>query len=435
MKKLVRAGIAGCCLLAAPALAQVGTAEPDTDMDLRFRAGINHTDNLGREADGQSETFLSAGTDLGLSRRGTRIDADLSGSLDYFYYDSDRFDNEFVGRVDGYLGAALVPERLDWIFENRFGQIRTDPFDPEGPDNRENLNVFETGPDVYLPIGDRTFASANARYFDRRFQDSGRLDSDGLSLGGGLTRFISPTQRIGLNASWRRIEFDAPAVLAPSYEVYSLYGSYDRQLATGEVGLDIGGNQLRRAGSSTNGLLVRGRWTRELTPRSTLTFRAGREFQDAGDQLGRVRLEDLLFPEDAATVGQTSDVRTETFFRADYALRRDRATFRLGGGWRQDDYELRTDRDRDSFDLRAGVGYRVTPTLTADLEGRYLHEDFDARDGNADEYRISVGLTQRLGRQFELAFRYAYIERDADFGREFEENRLTLNLIWIPGGR
>ena len=415
-------------------MAQVGSLPPETELELEFRAGINWTDNLGREADGESQTFGSVGTTVDFNREAARLRAGLTGQLDYFHYDSNRFDNEVVGRIDGLLGISLVPQRLDWMIENRFGQVATDPFAPEGPENREYLNVFETGPDIYLPLGARTTLGGSARYTDRRWQDSDELDSEILAGELRVIRQLSPTQQLGLAAGMRSIDFDGEDV--PRYEVYSAYASYQRRLATGEVGIDLGANRLQVAGRSDTGLLLRANWSRELTPRSTLSLEVGREFQDAGDQLGGDSLAQTGFGATGGVGGLVAEPYVLSFAALRYELTRDRATFSLGAGYDRERYDTTTALNRDSVFGDAGVTYRFSPRLTAELRLTLRREDFDALEaGTADEITVIAGLSQRLGREFDVRLQYQYSERDADFGFDYEENRASLLLVWTPGRR
>lgn len=433
---MLRERVLAVCLMAGfatSAWSQVGSAPAEAEFELEFRAGINWTDNLGREIDGESETFGSIGTTVAFVRESTRVHTSLLGRADYFHYDSDRFSNEVLGRIDALLGVSLVPQRLDWMFENRYGQVRADPFEAEGPGNRGYLNVFETGPDLYLPLGARTTLGASARFTDRRWQDSDELDSEVLAGELRLIRLLSPTQRIGLAGGMRSIEYDGDVF--PRYEVYSAYATYGRRLATGEVNLDVGANQLRTGGQSETGLLLRGDWTREITARSTLTLEVGREFQDAGDQLAGDSLTATGFGPTGA-IGLAGDPYTLTFAAATYVLERDRLTWTLSAGWDRERYDSLVALDRDSVFGRVALDYRLTPRLSAGVAFTARREDFDTlEDATADEILLEASLTRRLGRQFDLLFRYQYAERDADFGVSYEENRASLNLVWYPGRR
>ena len=425
-------GATGCMLglLAGSAHAQVGTAQSDSELDFELRVGVNWTDNLGREPEGESETFGSLGTTVEFARESTRVRSSLRGELDYYHYDSDRFDNEVLGRIDGVLGLALVPQRLDWMIENRFGQVRTDPFAADRPENREYLNVFETGPELYLPLGERTVLGASARYADRRWQDSDELDSEIQSGQVRIVRLLSPTQQLGLVGGMRSIEYDGEGI--PRYEVYSAYLSYARTLATGEVGLDVGANRLNIAGRTDTGLLLRANWTRELTARSSLALAVGREFQDAGDQLRGESLAETGFGGGEGAL--TGDPYVYTFGMATYTLTRERTTIVLGGEWNRERYDSVSALDRDVLAARASLAYRLSPALTGEVSVTLRREDFDTLDGaTADELTAGAALIRRLGRDFDLRLEYLYAERDADIGLDFEENRVQLLLIWSPG--
>jgi hypothetical protein len=427
------AGVLLCTVLGAmPVSAQVGTAAAESRLEWQLRAGLNHADNLGREAEGESETFGSVGTSMDFQRESSRVRASVQGSLDYNRYDSNRFDNEVIGRVDGLLGISLLPQRVDWLFENRFGQIRADPFEAEGPDNREYLNVFTTGPDVYLPLGERTTLAGRARYTDRRWQDSDELDSDILGGEVRASRQLTPTQLVGLTAGTRRVSFDGDV---PSYEVQSAYASYQRRLVRGEVEIDLGANRLRIAGSSDTGSLVRVNWTRELTARSTLSLRGGREFQDAGDQLRGDSLFETGFRR-TGDAGISADPFVYSYVSAQLNVERDRASFDFGGGWSRERYDSVSLRDRDALFGDAGVSYRFTRLYTGQLRAALRRENFDAlADGTADEITASVALLRRIGRSLDLALRYEYAERSGDVGVNYTENRYSLYAVWFPGRR
>lgn len=415
------------------ALAQVGTAPPGTELELEFRAGVNWTDNLGREADGESETFGSVGTTVEFTREAARVRAALLGRADYFRYGSDRFDNEVLGRIDGLLGFSLLPQRVDWLFENRYGQVRADPFEAEGPGNRGYLNVFETGPDLYLPLGARTTLGGSARFTDRRWQDSDELDSQVLAGEMRLVRLVSPTQRVGVAGGMRSIDYDTD--LVPRYEVYSAYGTYSRALASGEVALDLGVNQLRTGGRTDTGLLARATWSRELTARSRLTLNAGREFQDAGDQLGGDSLAETGFGSTGA-VGLAGDPYNLTYFNATYALDRDRASFALSAGLDRERYDTLVALDRDGLYGRISADYLVTPRLTTGVAAAFRREEFTGLgDATADEWLVTAYVARALGRQLDLLLRYEHADRDADFGASYKENRASLNIVWYPGRR
>ncbi len=435
--RLLTGNLAMTALLAlvasAPVFAQVGTTSPETNLDLQFRVGLNWTDNLGRETNGESETFGSAGATVEFIREAARLRAALAGEIDYLHYDSNRFDNEVIGRIDGLIGIALLPQRLDWMIENRFGQVRTDPFAAESPENREYLNVFETGPDLYLPLGVRTALEASGRFADRRLQNSDELDSQIVSGEAGLFRQLSPTQRAGLSATARTVEYDGEDL--PRYKLYSAFFTYERQLATGEVGIDLGANRLGFTGRSSTGALVRARWIRELTARSMLSLSAGREFRDAGDQLGAAGLVGTGLGT-TGDAGLTADPYTSTYGSATYTLERDRTVFTLGGGASSERYEAANLLDRNTLFVDAGMRYSFSRTLEGELGFSVRREDFTRVDAaTADEFIFNAGLARRVGREFDITFQYQYAQRDADVGFDFEENRIIISLVWVPGRR
>ena len=84
-----------------------------------------------------------------------------------------------------------VPERFALVLDNVYGQIATDPFSPIGPENRQNTNFLSTGPDWYIPLGERTRAYLGGRYGVGAVRRSTDNDSERLLGIVGIDRAVS----------------------------------------------------------------------------------------------------------------------------------------------------------------------------------------------------------------------------------------------------
>ncbi len=394
-----------------------------------LRTNLVHSDNLGRDELKESGTFGSVGTLLDFSRAGSRLDLSLVGELDYFDYSSNRFDSEVVGRLSGQLTAKLIPERFNWVATNDYGQIRRDPLRAESPENREFLNVFSTGPDLALPLDDRTIIRTSARYSLRNFEDSNRVDSDVISGEFGLQRVLSPTRDVGLVATARSIEFDSST--ATPYDVYGAFLRYGQTLANGSFSFDLGANQLRQNGETEDGTLLRLAFDQRLTARSTLYLRASQEFQDAGDAF-RFGSASGSIDSETGDVVPTSDPLVRRQIGAEYRLEWDRTNLSIHADAHEDDYESETRLDRRTWQGGFRIARSISPLMTAEVGVSLRKEEFDSEDFTADELRAFLGLTRQLAESLDLSLRYEHWNRDSDGNLDSEENRALLTLTYYP---
>jgi len=81
-----------------------------TALDLEL--GAEHSDNVGRvPVNEQSDTIGTASIALALERHRPKLEADISGNLQYRRYFDDSFGDEVIGGADAYVGWLILPER------------------------------------------------------------------------------------------------------------------------------------------------------------------------------------------------------------------------------------------------------------------------------------------------------------------------------------
>src|SRR5690606_21025406 len=136
-----------------------------------------------------------------------RLRADVDVDVSYQHYFDDEFDDDLFGGIDGMLLLGLVPERIEWLIQENFGQTRIDPLGAVTPNNREDINHFTTGPDVTLRFGQATSLRLSGRYSATDYETS---VLDGTSRLGmlSLIRHLSPASALSLSGSHERVEYD-----------------------------------------------------------------------------------------------------------------------------------------------------------------------------------------------------------------------------------
>jgi hypothetical protein len=414
---------------------------PETQTNIGLRVGAGYSDNLRRDRTEESSAFGIAGVDVGVIRNMPRTDLRIHGNLDRHFYSSDIVSDEFTGSLNAGLNYVLVPQVLNWSATNNFGQVRRDFLRASGPGNREHLNVFSTGPDLFVPLSHRTRVVMSGRYSDRRYFDSDRLDSHSWYGHVGATRAMSPVDEAGLFGSARRIEHDGEFT-AP-YDIYSAYGSYSREMAQGSLGVQVGANALDFMDSTQVGILVRGNLRRELTGRSTVSVRARREFQDSSDIFrARQRPPDDqdLDPvdedqfDDTGELGLTANPLIRTSVAVSYHLRRPRGTLSVGTSLGDEAYQRDSERDRRTLTLTGGMSWELSPIMVARVGADYRLESFRRADVRGHDIRLRASLSRELGQQLDVSFDYLHGQRRSGRGVQFNENRAMIMLRYTPTG-
>jgi hypothetical protein len=401
----------------------------ETEKRIAARAGVNTTDNIGRTTGPTArETFATTGVDMSLARSGARWSHDLDGSVDYLRYDSDEFDNEVLGDLVASGTAGIVPGIFSWDFDARYGQVRSDPFLPEGPGNRERLITGSTGPDWFIPAGDRTRVQIGARASERRYQNSASLDSSQASASVGMQRAISSGSSFGLGVAARRIDYDTQ--LVEPFDVRNAYVSYSSQLSSrGTIAVTAGVNELKLRGETESDWLAELDWSRQLSGRSEISLSLRREFSDAGDMLRGGGLDRGVF-DSSGDLALTADPFTLEAASFGYSLRHARTTFSLGVTRSSQRYLTEGAFDRDSQYSDILVSYRLRRNVSLNLTGHYREEEFRFSGATAEDLRGRLALAWGAGAKLGLSVFVERLLRSGDDLGNYDENRAGLTMVW-----
>ena len=100
------------------------------------------------------------------------------------------------------------PERFYWLVSEDLGQAALSPSDSLLPADRENANVFSTGPTLYLPLSARNRLSIAGLYSDVYYEESD-VDNQRLRAAAALERDLGGNKQLTLGYSKQRTDYDA----------------------------------------------------------------------------------------------------------------------------------------------------------------------------------------------------------------------------------
>jgi len=412
------------------------SSEPKTRYGLQrqefeIRAGVSHSDNIGRDELEQSGTFATAGFMTNLVGERNRLAWALNGLMDYYSYNDSVYDDEPVGAVVGQATIDVVKDRLSWDFMGNYGQLRRDSFAPESVENRESISALEMGPALTLPLSSTTVFSARGRLGQRQSGGDGTVDSKLTTLETGFFRYLDPLKQLGVFVSKRDVEFDANQV--PGYEVESAFFRYEQELRSGSVTLEMGSNQLQREGaSSESGLFTRLNVATAFGSRSRLSLYAIQDFQDSAYSL-RDGL-DPTFGGSGRQVALTSDPMERRGLGFVAGLRGKRMTTDVSIETANESYKSDQESDRETVSYRISVAREVLPDVRAGATLAYRTEEFEGQVDSAEELSGTLSLRYRLSRTLDLeaAFHRWNREGGNTVNEELNETQFLLSLHYAP---
>lgn len=417
---------------AAGVMALVVGAPARADLTAVAEVGIGYSDNIARVPVNETdETIGTVGFELDWAERTRRIRGEAVADLSYFEYMDDTFDSELVGTANGTLALGIVPETLQWVFQDTFGQAQADPFSPMSPENREDLNYFSTGPDLTVRLGSTGFGRLFGRWSVTSYEES-PLDAERTTAGVAVGRRASPRSELSLNAVTESVDFDRD--LATDFDRDSVFVGWELDASRTTINAQVGYTWLQRDGDEENGnALLNLVVTRDISASSVLALTLGSQLGDAADSL-RTELQGGVVG-GGAQITATPDPFENRLASLEWRYGRGRTGFALGVAWNEEDYESLTLFDRTRYSYTASFYRQLAATVDFELRGALEKEEFDNVALDTEELRFGAILNWRTWRTLGFRLSAERYDRDTSNGTgEYQENRAFLTMTYYWGG-
>lgn len=404
------------------------------NLDYELTAGYGHSDNIARVRTGeQEEDIASAGAQFSVDHRSPRLEADLVGDLAYFDYLGDTFDSELLGNVAGTARVGLVPERVEWLFADNFGQVLRDPFTPATPENRENINVFTTGPELALALGSQTRLLLGARYSLFTYEES-PFDSDSVLGEVAIERSQSSSNSIALHGRVQQVRYDEDWLNA-DYDQAEAFLRYSAGGIRTFLTLDVGYSQIDREASTEteNSPLLQLELSRRISASSTINLTAGSHYSNGGAAFAAAQTGGDI------DLGTTPGRQSTIPFRDDYgSLRwhylRYRNDLSLAAEYREYSYEDAPLLDQTLASIIGTAQRQLSPQMSVALNLLYATAKFDQPNRDYDDLGGGLSLDWSMSQHVVLSVTYEYLDRSSDLATTaYKENRVWLTLGWRRG--
>lgn len=435
MKRLQNSGMpADAALIALAAVCLLAITSPVfAEVELGAELTAGYTDNVLRQPDAEDEIPAALGLTGRWVETTRHLAADVEGRVDGLTYFNDTVDDEVLGQLDASLAWWAVPDELAWVVDNVYGQVATDPFSPISPDNRENTNVLSTGPDWFIPFGERLRAYLGGRYGTVHYEVTD-ADSDRWLAIAGIDRAMSSRSRLGIQASSESVDFDsAQQDDFDRREAYARYEfSHERQAAgerqaTGSpTGLTVNAGYTWLEGDAGNHsapLLELG-YSREITASVRIGLELASRYSDAGLGFAAGGLPGSEPGTDPGVI-PGAGVFEERSGLATLDFQRQRTTLSLALGLADELYETAS-LDRRRYDAQLTAERRMSRRMTGSAGVRWTQYEYESggldREDTDTEYRLE--LRRELGQRSSIAVVGLHASRTSDdVADEFDETR------------
>lgn len=411
-------------------------AAADVDVDYALEAGVAHTNNIDRNPDdGLDETAGIARLNLDLAADTNRVDGRVALDVERRIYTKDSNDDETIGTLDAAFDFTLIDRLLTWQARDNFGQVLNDVFAPDNPQNREDVNVFSTGPVLTLPLNATNRFQLSALYRDVSFEDSPQ-NNDGLTGELSFIRALNANRNIAINVSSGSVDFDRE--IDTDFDRQSATVSFSSQTSRSNLELEVGRNRISFDSDRADreGSVIIASFRRDLTSRIDFAVNYEQQLSDSAQLFQQ-------FLGDRNAGNAIGNPATDQNALAD-PLEQRNGGFTVTANQRHGslfasvrffdfDFEESNEQDRDGYQINIGGNRTLAGNWRLGFSASLDTNQFvTGRDD--DNLQIRLSLDKQLTRTLSLRSSIAHIERDSNTnGQSFDEDVVRLTLVWEPG--
>ncbi|MEP6898406.1 MAG: outer membrane beta-barrel protein [Rhodanobacter sp.] len=426
------------------ALTTVSGIASAAQFDYTLYAGVEHSDNIGLTATNPiSQSVLIPGVNFTFVQAGSSVQANVVGNLEDRYYPGNTFGNQVFTQLTGQVNWTMIPQRLDFAFEDYAAVQPVSSLATNSPDNQQQTNVLSLGPTLHFLLGTSLRGQAELRYFNSTAQKTKAFDSSREQAALRIFKDLSATDQLSVNIESQHVDFQNKGG-GPNYDRDQIFGRYVSKLARFDIDTMVGWSHIRydQAPSASTPLAqVSVSW--RLAPSHTLTAMAGRQYSDSAqdmvaspDQFVPVTIGDLTATGGGRAIATgsanvSSQVYVEQRFEATYAYTTEIVTFRLAPLFRKLSYLNDRTLDEKGRGGSAGLDYHLPGQMV--LSGFANQETLTYQFLDRKDKRTAYGLTLSGNRTPHWGWRLSlsHQQQSSNFSTQnFHENEIYLGVVF-----
>ena len=397
---------------------------------------LEYTDNARLAPNNPQEEWtnvLSAG--VSFLENSASLDAKLQAQASYRNYKNNVFSDDTILGLGSSILWKISPDRFSWTIEDYLTQTLVQSLGPDTPSNRQQLNVFSTGPDFKVRLSPVQALQFGTRYTRNTYETS---DLDNTRYAGEL-RWVyqsSPLTKLSLNYEAQTVRYDN-SVINPNFDRQDAYFQIENRLSRNIFILSAGATSIQRKNvPDEEGSLGRFSWTRLVSPVSTFNLSVASELSDVGRQALVAGQTASATPQSVPGTSNTGDVFRKNSAIATFNHRRSFGNDSVGLFKEKDEYNLSpVVEERKGGNIN--IGYEFAGTRAASVFARYTKTESNVKSP-ATEYKDKIyGLrfSDRFARNFTVGLELGRNKRDSvNILQSYTERHAILILSYADSG-
>jgi hypothetical protein len=412
----------------------VGAVDPLQAGEFAYGLGYTaeHSDNIARVSTNErSDLIHTLLTGFAYQENSIELVAHVLAQATYNTYQKNSFGDETLFDVNS-SAVWISPQRFFWTLEDRYQQGLVDSTGVDTPANRTNVNVFSTGPDVYLQLAPVHTLAFGAR---AGYVYTGRANADNKRFTGtaGWLYQSSPITTLSLNYHLLNVRYD-DSVLNDDYSSEDIFVRADFRPSRSRYVFDLGVTNINfDRGNDASGTLARLSWIRQSTPESSFGASVTKEFLDTGSDA----LATTTSGSQRSTSGQasviTGDVYTTKGGNIFYSHRGSQFGVDFLAEKRKLDFET-TPQDRKETTGRLQVKYFSVGSTTTTLFTEYIRTEYISIVQRDTEQNTGIRLDYQINRTLSLGLEGRHLDRSSTVSSSnFVDNRALFTVLYSSG--
>jgi hypothetical protein len=420
----------------------VDTSGPATlpILDWAVGLGYEHTDNINRTSiDPTSQDILQPTINFAYTQRGSTLQAQATGVIQYVDYLQNFYGNEFRGQLSGTLNWIIAPHRLNFELQDYSSVEPVSIRAANAPSNQQQVNVFVAGPTLSFRMGSALRGEADLRYVNTTASKTKDFNSQrGLGAFRAI-RDLSPTDTLSFNAEAVHVDFSNvdPLVNPNRYNQYNGYLRYQSNLRRVDLYFSLGGSRttFSQGLGTHSGALVRAGVSWRMSPRNLLQVNASDQLADSTANL--IEAPSLTAPDVTALsvqVGRTAIspvVYRDQSLDLSYGFQGPRLGFTLTPFYVRLRQLNGNDLSRNGYGTIAGISYLLRPLMTLGFTAEEQTTKYTSDHSRDRDTSYTVNLARQFTQHWSWSVALNHQDRNSTRpGFDYHENQVFLILFY-----
>jgi hypothetical protein len=401
-----------------------------------LQTALGYSDDINESAvDPVGEAFLIPRMNFQVDEQGASLQAKAVGDVEYRDYLGGDFDNELRGQLSSIVNWTILPQSLNFDFEDYASVAPVDILATNAPNNLQQTNVFTLGPSANFRVDPTLNFQTDLRLTNSAASQTEDFDSNRVMGALRAIKLLDPTTQLSANVTAENVHF-TDAVGDPDYQRDDAYARYQRKLADLDLDLALGYTHLDFSDApSESGVLTRGSATWHVSTENSFSLGFARQFSDAAQDMSidptALIASGLGNGIIVGTTAVTSQVYLQHQINGAYVYQTDVFSLRIAPYYNEYNYELATELNQTAHGGTIGALYRLTPLWTIGLDSLEETRRYTQIDRRDEDLRLDFYLTYQLTRQWSTRFDLIRNERNSTaVDQGFRENIAMLALVY-----